>query len=55
LPDSLADIAGEHEESSATCPHLFPPPRRGGGLRKGVERSEAVERLERFELQIPKP
>jgi hypothetical protein len=30
-------------------PYFFPPPRRGGGLRKGFERSEAIERLEPFE------
>ncbi len=31
-------------------PPPHPPPRRGGGNRWGIERSVAVERLERFEL-----
>jgi hypothetical protein len=40
--------------SKRLTPHLFPPPQRGGGLRRGLEQSEAVERLERFELIVKK-
>src|ERR1044071_8468312 len=35
--------------SNRSSPLLNPPPRRGGGKRWGFERSEAMERLERFE------
>src|SRR6266542_1939713 len=45
------------KRSNRSGPHLsstklrtcFPPPRRGGGLRRGIERSGAIEPLERFE------
>src|SRR5581483_5537845 len=33
-------------------PLLHPPPRRGGGKRRGLERSAAIERLERFERKL---
>jgi hypothetical protein len=32
-------------------PPPYPPPRRGGGQRWGLERSGAIELLERFELE----
>ena len=49
------DCSNRSKCSSRSIPHLFPPPRRGGGLRRGLERSAAVERLERFERKFFPP
>ena len=39
-------VPGVPNVSIVPGPHLFPPPRRGGGLRRGTERLEQLERFE---------
>src|SRR5262245_50638654 len=47
LPERLSSKSSSR--SSRSSPGLFPPPRRGGGSRRGMERSVALELLECLE------
>jgi hypothetical protein len=43
----LSFIRSNSSNRSSPGQALFPPPRRGGGLRRGIERLERFERFER--------
>src|SRR5262249_19583363 len=45
---STAEPVLSFAEALRSSLHLCPPPRRGGGLRRGFERLERLERVERL-------